>query len=784
LADTDGPAPVVGPAAVGSAWTDFAAAGEHTLVIVPVYWTAPDAQTTTTLRALARQTGDYWSEQTGGAVTVPDAKISVFNWLRIPDPVTCSDRDAIFFAARDAATAASGTYLDSGSYHRHVLVYFPRTSDCPWDGTASVGDEGNIFNKTYGRIWINGYTSGDVWEREFGHNLSLGHASTAKCRDAGVQVPLSATCDTRDSSDYDLMGQGRGHDGFTLNTALADRIGMLGPTAVRTASVGASFTLSPVASHTGLLAVKVPLADSVLYVEYRPSAGRDAAQPSGWSGVQVRQRNTWDYSSRVLALTPDGADGLMANVAARPGVDWRIPGTYLTLVVDHQDASGASIRFAAPPDTTPPPAPDVPTVGGTATVSGVAERDGIIGGDLFANWPRLDDPESGLASFRVYVDDVLVQTVAGTASGASLPALSAGVHRLRVDATNNVGLTTAGAEASFHNELAPPAPAAPTISTSTPGEAALDWAAVADAALTGYQIVVDELPVGTAGAAVTHYGLGAQSPGSHSARVVAVNALGLGVTSAPTFFSVAPPAAPTVRASLAGVAGTGGWWKTATVRFACTSADDTLVCPAERQLPDGGNQQAVQFVTDQWQQTGRAEVRGVYVDGTAPRLAVTGVSNRAVYTRGAPRAGCTATDATAGLLRPCTVVLSAPRNRVVTFTASATDKAGNRATVVGTYTVWPSSAAMNASLSSGRYAVRAGGRYTVTVNQASARSPQVYAPSTSTRPQGRPLAVRQGSGGNWTVTVTVPTSWKRGGYGYVVITDGEGVARTLGLYVR
>src|SRR3954452_10847973 len=212
---------------------DAPAAGQHTLVVLPVFWTAPDAQTTTSLRALARQVGDYWSEQTGGAVTVPDANITVHDWMPIPDPVTC-DRQAIFYAARDAAN------FHAGSYHKHVIVYFPETTYCPWQGTATVGDEGNIFDGTYGWIWINGYAAGDVWEREFGHNLNLGHASTAKCRDAGgVQVPLSGTCDTRDSTDYDLMAQGRGHDGFTLNTALADRIGMLGPNAVRTASMGA-----------------------------------------------------------------------------------------------------------------------------------------------------------------------------------------------------------------------------------------------------------------------------------------------------------------------------------------------------------------------------------------------------------------------------------------------------------------------------------------------------------------------------------------------------------------
>ena len=545
-----------GPAvAVGPAQADFAAAGPHTLVVLPVYWTAPDAQTTTSLGALADKVGDYWSEQTSGALTVPDTSITVHDWMRIADPVTC-DKEAIFFAALDAAS------VRAGSYHKHVLVYFPETAYCPWQGTASVGDEGNIYNATYGRIWINGYASGDVWEREFGHNLGLGHANAATCTNADyVRVPLSETCIPRDYYDHDLMGKARGHDGFTLNTALADRIGLLGPDAVRMASVGSSFTLSPVSSHAGLMAVKIPLSGSILYVEYRPATGRDAALPPGWSGVQVRQRDTWDYFSRVLALNPDGTDGLLANVAAQPGLGWRIPGTYMTLVVDSQDATGAQIRFAAQPDSTPPPAPEVPTVAGTATVPEAAKADGIVGGDLYLSWPGLDDPDSGIASFEIYVDGAVVRTVGGTTFWTALPTLPPGVHRVRVDATNNAGLTTAGAETSFQSAPAPPTPDAPTVTAAIPGwplsgELTLDWPAVNDVDLSGYQIYVDEAPVGTVDADTTMYRVDALTTGYHSVRVVAVNVLGLGVTSAPTGFWVdasppPAPAAPTVTAAAA-----------------------------------------------------------------------------------------------------------------------------------------------------------------------------------------------------------------------------------------
>ncbi|MFC7478921.1 hypothetical protein ACFQX7_01010 [Luedemannella flava] len=207
----------------------------------------------------------------------------------------------------------------------------------------------------------------------------------------------------------------------------------------------------------------------------------------------------------------------------------------------------------------PPPAPQAPTVAGTATVSGAAARDGIVGGDLYASWPALVDPDSGIASFHVYVDDDLVGTVPGTTFGSYLPTPSAGVHRVRVDATNNAGLTSSSAESSFHVEPAPSAPAAPAVTATSQGwhlggDLTLDWAAVPDADVTGYEIVVDATPVDVVGADTTHYRLGILESGYHSVRVVAVNALGLGSTSAMADFwfdaTAAPaPAAPSVTAA-------------------------------------------------------------------------------------------------------------------------------------------------------------------------------------------------------------------------------------------
>jgi hypothetical protein len=87
----------------------------------------------------------------------------------------------------------------------------------------------------------------------------------------------------------------------------------------------------------------------------------------------------------------------------------------------------------------------------------------------------------------------------------------------------------------------------------------------------------------------------------------------------------------------------------------------------------------------------RGTLSGIRIDRTAPTVSVTGVSDGATYTLGAaPTAGCTASDALSGTTGSCTGVLSGGTSAGVgrfTYTATATDRAGNRRTVSVSYRV-------------------------------------------------------------------------------------------------
>ena len=84
-------------------------------------------------------------------------------------------------------------------------------------------------------------------------------------------------------------------------------------------------------------------------------------------------------------------------------------------------------------------------------------------------------------------------------------------------------------------------------------------------------------------------------------------------------------------------------------------------------------------------------IGGIKIDRTKPSITIAGVEDGKTYTVGAvPEASCTATDALSGVDGTCTVVASGGNANGVgefTYTAHATDKAGNERTVTASYQV-------------------------------------------------------------------------------------------------
>jgi hypothetical protein len=140
-----------------------------------------------------------------------------------------------------------------------------------------------------------------------------------------------------------------------------------------------------------------------------------------------------------------------------------------------------------------------------------------------------------------------------------------------------------------------------------------------------------------------------------------------------------------------------GWYnENVTVHFNATDANSGIasVTPDTIIINEGAGQVVTGTAADAAGNSASYVVSGINVDKTAPKIVITGISNGATYKLGhVPTALFTATDAISG-------VASSRGKRTggnddglgrFTYTATATDKAGNSATLIITYTVKNSS---------------------------------------------------------------------------------------------
>jgi hypothetical protein len=156
--------------------------------------------------------------------------------------------------------------------------------------------------------------------------------------------------------------------------------------------------------------------------------------------------------------------------------------------------------------------------------------------------------------------------------------------------------------------------------------------------------------------------------------------------------------APTIGTSVSGLQGSNGWYKgPVTIHFTCADPGAVqsggVTCPADVVLStDGTGQSASGTATDKAGNTASASVSGINIDSTKPSITVSGVADGGTYTLGAvPAPSCTASDTNgSGLDGTCAITVTGGKANGVgtfSFTATATDKAGNTSTQTGTYTV-------------------------------------------------------------------------------------------------
>lgn len=190
--------------------------------------------------------------------------------------------------------------------------------------------------------------------------------------------------------------------------------------------------------------------------------------------------------------------------------------------------------------------------------------------------------------------------------------------------------------------------------------------------------------------------------GQQTATCDYTDAGGLHAVTATATYTIADTGNPTINHSLSPTGGpnANGWYdRDVTATFACAdSGSGVQSCVADgetgtsKTLGEGANQSVTGTATDWAGNTATDTAAGINIDKTAPSVALSGgpTAGGSYYYGSSPAAPtCVASDALSGLDGSCAVTGGGTNVGAHTYTATATDLAGNQNTATLAYTVLP-----------------------------------------------------------------------------------------------
>ena len=288
----------------------------------------------------------------------------VRGWFTLPMSGATCDFNAIYFAARQAATNSG---INLSNYNRFIYA-FPQTNSCGWWGLGTVG--GNPSH-----AWINGSLQLRVVGHETGHNLGLYHSHALEC---GSVTITSTGCSSIEYGDtVDIMGTSAGH----YNAYQKEWLGWLGYGAsppLTTATTDGVYTIDNYETlGSNPKAVKIFKSANAntgardwYYIEHRQAIGFDGAfagNPNIVSGVIVHSGSEASAdTSYLLDMTPATASWF--DPALGVGQTFQDPDSGVTISVLSADSAGATISVAYSVPQCLPAAPSVSISGGGAAV--------------------------------------------------------------------------------------------------------------------------------------------------------------------------------------------------------------------------------------------------------------------------------------------------------------------------------------------------------------------------------------------------------------------------------
>ncbi len=219
-----------------------------------------------------------------------------------------------------------------------------------------------------------------------------------------------------------------------------------------------------------------------------------------------------------------------------------------------------------------------------------------------------------------------------------------------------------------------------------------------------------------------------------------------------------------------------GWYSApVTVSFTCApgSAPLTAPCPGPVTLSKNGADQAVtKTIHDTDGGIATASV-AVNIDQTKPALTVTGIKNKTSYDAPGPATiSCTATETISGLAAPCKLTVKRTET-AITWTATATSRAGNTTTVTGNAALTDFYIA-GAKLVHGRFVVTAGNKFTLEAYFLGAVKAPEYtgAARAPAKPGKTGPAMKLTATSLWAIGVTIPAKAKAGSWSLGILEGG------------
>lgn len=265
----------------------------------------------------------------------------VRGWFTLPMSGATCDFNAIYFAARQAATNAG---INLSNYNRFIYA-FPSTDSCGWWGLGTVG--GNPSH-----AWINGSLELRVVGHETGHNLGLYHSHSLECG----ATTIGSGCTKYEYGDtVDIMGSAAGH----YNAYQKEWLGWLNygssPPVTTVAQDGVYAIDSYELPGTNPKAIKILKSTDPTtgyrdwyYVERRQALGFDnsfSTNANLMNGVVIHTGSeSSPDTSFLLDMTPETASWFDPALGA--GQSFYDPTAGVTISVLSADSAGASISVA------------------------------------------------------------------------------------------------------------------------------------------------------------------------------------------------------------------------------------------------------------------------------------------------------------------------------------------------------------------------------------------------------------------------------------------------------